>query len=58
MTQTDGNTWTTTLSVPSGEYAYRIRIVDDPERQWLDLPPYADTAADDFGGTNGVCTVP
>jgi len=58
MTQTDDNTWTTTLSVPSGEYAYRIRIVDDPERQWLDLPSYADTAADGFGGTNGVCTVP
>lgn len=58
MTQVDDNTWTTTLSVPSGEYAYRIRIVDDPERQWLDLPSYADTADDDFGGTNGVCTVP
>jgi hypothetical protein len=58
MTQTGDATWTITLSVPPGEYAYRIRIVDDAERQWLDLPSYAETADDDFGGTNGVCTVP
>lgn len=57
MTRSDTNTWTTRLSVPSGEYAYRIRIVNDDERHWLDLPSYAQTAADAFGGTNGVCTV-
>jgi hypothetical protein len=58
MTQTGETTWAITLSVPSGEYAYRIRIVDDSERRWLPLPPYAETADDNFGGTNGVCTVP
>jgi hypothetical protein len=58
LTQTDDGTWTTTLSVPSGEYAYRVRIVDGDERRWLSLPSYADTAEDAFGGTNGVCTVP
>ena len=58
LTQTDDGTWTATLSVPSGEYAYRIRLVDGDERRWLDLPSYADTADDAFGGTNGVCTVP
>jgi len=58
MTQTGDTTWTVTLSVPSGEYAYRIRIVDDSERRWLPLPSYAETAEDNFGGTNGVCTVP
>ncbi|MCS3668950.1 1,4-alpha-glucan branching enzyme [Salinibacter ruber] len=58
LTQTDDGTWTTTLSVPSGEYAYRVRIVDGDERRWLSLPSYADTADDAFGGTNGVCTVP
>jgi hypothetical protein len=58
LTQTDNGTWTTTLSVPSGEYNYRIRIVDGDEQRWLDLPSYADTADDAFGGSNGVCTVP
>ena len=58
LTQTDDGTWSTTLSLPSGEYAYRIRIVDGDERRWLSLPSYADTADDAFGGTNGVCTVP
>ncbi len=58
LTQTNDGTWTTTLSVPTGEYAYRIRIVDGDERRWLDLPSYADTADDAFGGSNGVCTVP
>jgi len=56
LTQSDHGTWTTTLSVPSGEYAYRIRVVDGTERRWLDLPSYAQTADDAFGGTNGVCT--
>lgn len=58
LTQTDDDTWATTLSVPSGEYTYRIRIVDGDEQRWLDLPSYADTADDAFGGSNGVCTVP
>jgi len=58
LTQADDGTWTTTLSVPSGEYAYRIRVVNGDERRWLDLPSYAETADDAFGGTNGVCTVP
>lgn len=58
MTRNGDNTWTTALSVSSGEYAYRIRIVDDSERRWLSLPSYAETAEDNFGGTNGVCTVP
>lgn len=57
MTRSDTNTWTTTLSVPSGEYAYRIRIVNDADRRWLTLPSYAQTTDDAFGGTNGVCTV-
>jgi hypothetical protein len=58
LTRADDGTWTTTLSLPSGEYAYRIRVVDGDERRWLDLPSYAETADDAFGGTNGVCTVP
>ncbi len=58
LTQTDDGTWTTTLSLPSGTYTYRIRVVDGDERRWLDLPSYAETADDAFGGTNGVCTVP
>lgn len=57
MTRADGDTWTTTLSLPPGQYAYRVRIVDDSDRRWLDLPSYAQTADDSFGGTNGVCTV-
>jgi hypothetical protein len=58
LTPSDDGAWTTTLSVPSGEYAYRIRVVDGTKRRWLDLPSYAQTADDAFGGTNGVCTVP
>lgn len=57
MTPTDGDTWTATLSPAPGQYAYRIRVVDGAERRWLDLPSYAQTADDAFGGTNGVCTV-
>jgi len=56
LTRSDDNTWTTTLPLEPGEYAYRIRVVDGPERRWLDLPSYAQTADDAFGGTNGVCT--
>jgi len=54
---TDDDTWTTTLELPPGEYAYRIRVVEDDRERWLDLPSYAQTAEDPFGGTNGVCTV-
>ncbi len=56
LTPTDDGTWTTTLPLESGSYAYRIRIVDGSKRRWLDLPSYAQTADDAFGGTNGVCT--
>ena len=56
LTRSDDDTWTTTLPLESGKYAYRIRVVDGPERRWLDLPSYAQTADDAFGGTNGVCT--
>ena len=52
------DTWTTTVPVPPGEFAYRIRVVDGDNPRWLDLPPNAQTAEDAFGGTNGVCTVP
>ena len=56
LTRSDDDTWTTTLPLESGKYAYRIRVVDGPERRWLDLPSYAQTADDAFGGTKGVCT--
>ncbi len=57
MTAADDDIWTTTLELPAGRYAYRLRVVKDGEGRWLDLPPYADTAKDPFGGTNGVCTI-
>ncbi|MFB6098462.1 MAG: glycogen-binding domain-containing protein [Salinibacter sp.] len=57
MTPSGDDTWTATLSLAPGEYTYRIRIVDGTESRWLDLPSYAQTADDAFGGTNGVCTV-
>jgi len=53
---TDDDTWTTTLELPPGEYEYRIRVVENDGERWLDLPSYAQTAEDPFGGTNGVCT--
>ncbi|PSQ90018.1 MAG: hypothetical protein BRD43_02795, partial [Bacteroidetes bacterium QS_4_64_154] len=58
MTRIDEDTWKTTLPLEPGEYSYRIRIVDGAKRRWLDLPSYAQTTEDSFGGTNGVCTVP
>lgn len=58
MTAADDDTWHTTLDLPSGRYAYRLRVVDDNEGRWLDLPSNAETAKDPFGGTNGVCTIP
>lgn len=57
MSSTDDDTWTTTLDLPAGRYAYRVRIVENGGGRWLDLPAYADTAQDPFGGTNGVCTI-
>lgn len=54
---TEDDTWAVTLDLPSGRYAYRIRLVDTDDSTWLDLPSYAQTADDAFGGTNGVCTV-
>jgi hypothetical protein len=56
LSTTDDDTWTTTLELPPGEYEYRIRVVEDDGERWLDLPSYAQTAEDPFGGTNGVCT--
>ncbi len=54
----DGDdTWSVALDLPPGRYAYRIRLVDNDDSTWLDLPSYAQTANDAFGGTNGVCTV-
>lgn len=58
MTRANSETWTTTVTLPPGQYAYRIRIVNDSEQRWLNLPSYAQTAQDAFGGSNGVCTVP
>jgi hypothetical protein len=49
--------WKTTLDLPAGRYAYRLRVVDGDEARWLDLPSYAHTAESAFGDTNGVCTV-
>lgn len=57
LESTDEEMWEATLDVPPGRYAYRIRIVDDEQSEWLDLPSYAQTTEDPFGGTNGVCTV-
>jgi hypothetical protein len=53
----DDGTWQATLDLPAGRYAYRLRVVQDGGGRWLDLPSYARTAEDPFGGTNGVCTV-
>lgn len=57
LEQADGDVWQTTLDLPPGRYAYRLRVVEDEEARWLDLPSYAQTTKDSFGSTNGVCTV-
>ena len=57
LRRTDTNTWQTTLALPSGRYAYRLRVKNGPESRWLNLPSYAHTTTDSFGGTNGICTV-
>jgi hypothetical protein len=57
LTQADDDTWEATLDLPSGRYAYRLRVKTDTETRWLALPSYAQTAKDPFGGTNGICTV-
>lgn len=57
LKSTDDNVWETTLELPPGRYAYRVRVVDGNDARWLDLPSYAQTAKDPFGGTNGVCTI-
>ncbi|MFB6249812.1 MAG: glycogen-binding domain-containing protein [Salinibacter sp.] len=51
------DTWQATLDLPAGRYAYRLRVVRNGAGRWLDLPSYAKTAEDPFGGTNGVCIV-
>jgi len=50
--------WTTRLSLPPGQYEYRLRVVHDGDERWLGLPSYARTTDDTFGGTNGICIVP
>ncbi len=57
LSRTDRGTWETTLELPPGRYAYRLRVKNGAETRWLDLPPYAQTANDPFGGTNGICIV-
>lgn len=56
MQETHDGEWTAVLDVPPGTFSYRFRVVTDDGARWLDLPSYARTAADAFGGTNGVCT--
>jgi len=62
-----GPLWMATLPLASGQYEYRVHVVSDTvsrdsdvedSPRWLDLPPYARTAQDTFGGENGVCVVP
>jgi len=53
----DENRWQTTLDLPSGRYAYRLRVVEGDKARWIDPPSYAQTTQDSFGSTNGVCTV-
>lgn len=59
--------WTAMLPLASGQYEYRIHVVpgtrsrdstEEDAPRWLDLPPYARTAQDTFGGENGICIVP
>lgn len=57
LESTGENAWEATLDLPPGRYAYRLRVVDGDDARWLDLPSYAQTAKDPFGGTNGVCTI-
>lgn len=58
LEQTDDATWQTTLDLPPGRYEYRLRVVyENEDDQWVDLPSFARTAEDTFGGTNGVCIV-
>lgn len=51
--------WEVTLDLSPGRYTYRLRAVsaETDEEEWLDLPSYAQSVEDAFGGTNGVCTV-
>ena len=53
----NGDAWQTTIDLPAGRYAYRLRVVEEEAARWLDLPSYAQTTQDSFGSTNGVCTV-
>lgn len=60
LTETESGVWSVSLPLSPGRYEYRIRIVDgsdDARGRWFDLPAYAQTARDAFGGTNGVCIV-
>lgn len=57
LTSTDDDMWEVILDLPPGRYAYRLRVVDNGDARWLDLPSYAQTVKDPFGGTNGVCIV-
>lgn len=56
--QSDGsNRHAATLDLEPGRYEYRIRVVENGEERWLDLPSDARTVDDGFGGKNGVCIV-
>jgi hypothetical protein len=57
LQKTDTGRWTRSLDLSPGRYTYRVRIVTDDGPRWLDLPSYAQTTRDSFGGTNGVCIV-
>jgi len=57
LEQEEKDIWTATLDLSPGRYQYRFRTVKDGNERWYDLPPYARTAEDPFGGTNGICIV-
>lgn len=57
LERVDGEAWRTTLDLPPGRYAYRLRVKEGGEGRWIDLPSYAQTTQDAFGSTNGVCIV-
>lgn len=50
--------YSTILSLQPGTYHYKVRVVEGDRTRWLDLPPRALTAADGFGGRNGLLIVP
>jgi 1,4-alpha-glucan branching enzyme len=45
--------WTKTVSLPAGEYEYRLLVDDD----WVDDPSCPNRRPNQFGGSNCVCIV-